>query len=54
MQARDEEMLKFEKAINRSLLDLKNWVLRKKPSAEIYGNLGGRSEDGFSDFGFKS
>ena len=54
MQARDEEMLKFEKAINRSLLDLKNWVLRKKPSAEIYGNLGGRSEDGFSDFGLKS
>ena len=29
LQARDEEMLKFEKATNEVMLDLKNWVLRK-------------------------
>ena len=27
---RDEEMLKFEKATNQSILDLKNWVLNNK------------------------
>ena len=29
MQARDEEMLKFEKATNKAIHDLKNWLLRK-------------------------
>ena len=29
LQARDEELLKFEKATNKAILDLKNWVLRK-------------------------
>ena len=47
-------MLKFEKAINRALMDLKNWVLRKRPSAEIYGNVGKRSEDTLSEFGVHS
>lgn len=47
MQARDEEMLKFERATNRALTDLKNWVLRKRPSAESLGPLGpGRGDDG--------
>jgi hypothetical protein len=27
---RDEEMLKFEKATNQAILDLKNWVLNNK------------------------
>ena len=43
MQARDEEMLKFEKATNRALMDLKNWVLRKRPSGEYLGALTGPS-----------
>ena len=29
MNDRDEEMLKFEKATNATILELKNWVLRK-------------------------
>ena len=29
LQARDEELLKFEKATNQAILDLKNWVLTK-------------------------
>ena len=40
MQARDEEMLKFESATNRALMDLKNWVLRKKPSGDYTALVG--------------
>ena len=50
MQARDEEMLKFERATNRALMDLKNWVLRKRPSAESLGLPGPtRGDDGSAD-----
>ena len=50
MQARDQEMLRFEKATNQALMDLKNWVLRKRPNAEYLGMPGGlRGDDGQVD-----